>query len=182
LTVFAEDGLGPQEVAALTAIRDLELPAGGDRTLKLRVQLIGLGTREMFQGHVDLFRSAKVWQSATPFVVHRHLKWNGTKRDTPHLAGLDLRTEFAELAVRELIARRQLGSLVDVKPQVELPGQVRPVEFERRRGRSEDDGDRRPFGTFRLTFAAPIHGPLCLGYACHYCLGLFRSDLKDADQ
>jgi CRISPR-associated protein Csb2 len=173
LTVLAEDGLGANEVAALTALRDLELPAGGDRALQLRVQLIGLGTREMFRGNVDLFRSATVWESATPFVVHRHLKRRGTKKDTPHLVGFDPGAEFADLAVRELIARRQLGALRRVEALGVLPCRARAAEFERRRERGEDDGYPRPFGAFRLTFSAPIDGPLCLGYGDHYGLGLF---------
>jgi CRISPR-associated protein Csb2 len=173
LTVFAEGGLGPNEVAALAALRDLELPASGERILSLRVQLIGLGTRELFRGNVDLFRSATVWESATPFVAHRHLKRRGTKKDTPHLEGLDLRTEFAALAVQELITCRQLGTLVGVEPMVVLPSRIRAAEFERGRTRIEDDGYQRQFGAFRLTFSTPIEGPLCLGYGCHYGLGLF---------
>lgn len=31
----------------------------------------------------------------------------------------------------------------------------------------------RPVGVFQLTFAAPIAGPVGLGYASHYGLGLF---------
>jgi CRISPR-associated protein Csb2 len=178
VTVFARGGLCPEDVAALSALRDLQLPAGGDRVLRLRVQLVGLGTQELFRGTVDLFRSATVWESATPFVVHRHLKRRGTRKDTPHLEGLDPAAEFVDLAVRELISRRQLGTLVGVERLKELPCQVRAAEFERRRRRTEDDGGHRPFGAFRLTFADPVEGPLCLGYGGHYGLGLFLPELE----
>src|SRR5690606_17535546 len=50
----------------------------------------------------------------------------------------------------------------------------RPVHFQRfrsRRGLSQPDR----LGSFwRLTFSEPIAGPLALGSACHYGLGLFR--------
>lgn len=52
-------------------------------------------------------------------------------------------------------------------------GRPPPFEFRRGRSRAGDDGYHRPFGIFRLTFSAPLDGPLCLGYGCHYGLGLF---------
>jgi CRISPR-associated protein Csb2 len=52
-------------------------------------------------------------------------------------------------------------------------GRPRPIEFRRGRSRAGDDGYGRAFGAYRLTFSAPIAGPLCLGYACHYGLGLY---------
>jgi CRISPR-associated protein Csb2 len=173
LTVYAEDGFGPEEVAALTALRVVGIRAGGGREIELRVQMVGLGMRKLFQDQVGWLGPAAVWESLTPFVAHRHLKRRGAKKDTPHLVGLDSRAEFAELAVRELIARRQLGILVGVQRLDFLPCRARAAEFERRRARAEDDGYHRPFGAFRLTFSSPIEGPLCLGYGCHYGLGLF---------
>lgn len=177
LTVYAEGGFGPDEVVALTSVRDLNLAAGGDRELSVRVQLIGLGSRGQFRGAVPLFGRAAAWASATPFVAHRHLKRRGAKRDTSHLTGPDPRAGFAELALRELVARRGLGAVTVVKrPESAGEGGPRPAEFGRGRSRAWDDGDRRPFGSFRLVFACPIDGPVCLGYACHYGLGLFLPD------
>ena len=172
VTVYAADGFGPGEVAALTAVRELKLAAGGDRTTELRVQLIGLGTGAMFQA-VPLFGRAAVWKSATPFVAHRHPKRRGAKRDAPQVVGPDGRLSFAELAVRELVARRGLGTLVGVVALPEFAGGTRSAAFERGRARPGDDGRARPHGGFVLTFDAPVPGPLCLGYACHYGLGLF---------
>lgn len=53
--------------------------------------------------------------------------------------------------------------------------QCRPIQFQRFRSRR---GLRQPdrLGSFwRLTFPEPISGPLALGFACHYGLGLFRA-------
>lgn len=50
----------------------------------------------------------------------------------------------------------------------------RPIHFQRfrsRRGLAQPDR----LGSFwRLTFPEPIAGPLALGFACHYGLGLFK--------
>jgi CRISPR-associated protein Csb2 len=50
---------------------------------------------------------------------------------------------------------------------------LRTVEFKRSRIKPGDDGGRRPAAGFRITFAAPIRGPLALGHSCHFGLGLF---------
>lgn len=178
VTVYAAAGLGPEEVAALTAVRELKLPSGGDRTEGLRVQLIGLGPTELFRSGVKVLGEARSWMSATPFVAHRHLKRRGTKRDAPAQVGPDGVVSFAELALRELLVRRDIEGAIDV---VSLPlssalGGVRMGAFERSRARPGDDGRSRAHGCFRLTFAEPISGPLCLGHACHYGLGLFVPD------
>ena len=49
----------------------------------------------------------------------------------------------------------------------------RPIQFRRFRQKLNDDGGRRPAGAFRLTFEAPINGPIALGHSCHFGLGLF---------
>lgn len=58
-------------------------------------------------------------------------------------------------------------------PQKVLGWRFRSLQFRRARNKAGDDGYSRPFGTLRLTFSAPVTGPLCLGYACHFGMGLF---------
>ncbi|QJW94169.1 type I-G CRISPR-associated protein Csb2 [Frigoriglobus tundricola] len=176
LTVYAENGFGPGEVAALTAVREFEVPAGGGRMQPLRTQLVGLGTRDLFRTAVPLFGASAVWRSVTPFVAHRHPKRRGSKRDAPLVMGPDGRQSFAELAVRELVARREIAPLTGVEPIEVFDGGTRSVEFERGRARPGDDGRSRSHAGFRLTFANRVSGPVSLGYACHYGLGLFVPD------
>jgi CRISPR-associated protein Csb2 len=145
----------------------------GGREVEVRVQLIGLGPREQFGEVAGLFGRSAAWEAATPFVVHRHLKRRGSKRDTPHLIGPDVRSAFAALAVRELAARRGLPGLASVEA-LESVGGVRAWAFRRGRDRVGDDGGRRACGWFRLRFTAEVAGPLSLGYASHFGLGLFR--------
>ncbi len=54
--------------------------------------------------------------------------------------------------------------------------QRRPIHFQRfrnRRGLTQPD---RSGSFWRLEFPAPVAGPLALGFACHYGLGLFKPD------
>ncbi len=168
VTVTADDGFGAGEVAALTAVRSLSLGDAEDG-LKLRVQLVGLGETKDFN-HA-LFATAKVWESATPFVAHRHLKRRGSKRD--HLPpGGDWRDEFVKLAARECLARiAPVACEVEfVKAIDELP----PAIGFRRRRRRDLGGPARAFGFVRLTFATAVRRPAAFGYGCHYGLGLLK--------
>ena len=51
--------------------------------------------------------------------------------------------------------------------------QLRLIQFQHFRSKSRDDGGRRPAGGFRVLFATPVRGQLCLGHSCHFGLGLF---------
>jgi CRISPR-associated protein Csb2 len=164
VTVFARDGFNPDEVAALTGLRRLDI---GE--LEVRAQLIGLGSPTDFTA--PLFRASEVWVSATPFVGPAHVGRRGR--------GKYLRKSLNR-ELRRLIQSGYLAGDI-VPPEVSGPsdyssdpaGHPRGIEFRRGRARSGDDGYSRPFGYFTLTFPAPVRGPLCVGYASHYGLGLF---------
>jgi len=75
--------------------------------------------------------------------------------------------------------RAELPAVECVEPMEFLGGrrQLRPIQFKRYRRKQGDDGGRRPSGTFRITFASPVQGPLCLGHSCHFGLGLFLPEV-----
>ena len=108
-----------------------------------------------------------------PFVVTRFPKRRGTKRDRPE----DYATPraFARLVLRQEIARRsELPGVVSIEDEELIgPGRLRSIQFKRFRNKPGDDGGRRPAGGFKITFAEPVPGPLCLGHSCHFGLGLF---------
>ncbi len=168
VTVAAGGGFGPSEVAACNALRRLETE---DESPELRVQLVGLGNRQDF--HARLLDEACVWVSATPFVVTRFPKKRGTKRDRPE----DYASPgaFVRHVLRQELQRRSdlppLASIVE-EEFLGVPG-LRAMQFRRSRKKQGDDGGRRPTGVFRLTFTAPVAGPLCLGHSSHFGLGLF---------
>lgn len=182
LTVWAADGFGPDEVSALTAVRDLEV----GRLTGLRLALIGLGRSDDFRHR--LFGESRTWVSATPFVVTRHLKGRGRRRDPAEWFGPAGRGEFVAAVAAEEWARRSApceptgvsrrvlvrAEYIDAdRVRAELGWRCRPVEFRRARSKPGDDGMVRPHGALRLTFDAPVAGPVSLGYACHFGLGLF---------
>jgi CRISPR-associated protein Csb2 len=145
-------------------------------------------------------RPARQWVSATPFVATRHPKARGKKRDAPELLVSPRR--FLEANLREEIERlaARRGGLPDVENVEPLwdrspatggedgvfrvdprwwagssanGAALRPLQFKRFRKRRRDDGGRRRAGAFRLTFAQPVSGPICLGHSSHFGLGLF---------
>jgi len=165
VTLFARDGFGLGEVAALAAMRKLKV---GELD-ELRIQLTGL--RRTADLEQTLVGPSTVWQSLTPFLGHgeigirgrsRYLRkglrreWRRLAEQVPDLRGVELR-DIEELSAADVIRA----------------GQPQPCEF--RRCRSKDGGREanRAGGMFRLTFSHPISGPLSLGYANHFGMGRF---------
>ena len=166
--VTAGEGFGPGEVAALNGVRTLDL---GAESAELRLQLVGLGDRQDFR--VRLLEAATVWLSATPFVATRYPKLRGTKRDRPEDYASP-RDFLRHILQEELQRRPDLPPVAALHDEEYLGKQrLRSIQFQRFRNKRGDDGGRRPAGAFRITFAAPVRGPLCLGHSCHFGLGLF---------
>jgi CRISPR-associated protein Csb2 len=165
---WAAGGFGAGEVAALNALRRLKVD---DESPELRVQLVGLGDRHDFR--VPLLEQSTVWISATPFVVTRYPKLRGTKRDRPEDYASP-RAFARHVLQQELQRRLDLPPVVSITEEEFLGVQrLRPLQFKRFRRKPGDDGGRRPAGGFRITFSAPVVGPVCLGHSCHFGLGLF---------
>ena len=167
LTVFAPMGFNSLERQALDRLR--RLPFGDGEPLSLL--LIGLGNQSDFRAPV--LGPSEVWVSATPFVVTRYPKLRGTKRDQPE----DYATPRAfarHIFQQELNRRKELPEVVSIEaPDSIGRHRLRSIQFKRFRSKRGDDGGRRPAAGFRVTFAAPVRGPLCLGHSCHFGLGLF---------
>jgi CRISPR-associated protein Csb2 len=101
---------------------------------------------------------SRVWESLTPFVPPRFLKPRG--RNT--LLG----------QINAELASRQLPEVSSVQVDANLTRELR--HYVRRRSH----GGVPPFADIgfglRLIFSERLYGPLVLGYASHYGLGLFR--------
>ena len=161
VTVVATDGFGLGEVAAFRALRAVVAADEGDA---LRDQLVGLGRPTDFNHW--LFRAAAEWVSATPFVGPAHIGRTGQERY--------LRKAVRKEA-RRLVGRGRLPSeptAVRVVPRAECL--VPALDFRRQRDRRGDRGGHRAGAFLHLTFDRPVTGPVCLGYASHFGLGLFR--------
>ncbi|HEX5271985.1 MAG TPA: type I-U CRISPR-associated protein Csb2 [Gemmataceae bacterium] len=172
VTVIAAEGFGRDEVRALERLREVQLGDGKP----LRLLLIGLGSEEDVSS--PLCAVSDIWESATPFVASRYPKLNGTKRDRPEQYASQRR--FAEHVLREELERLRsrrddVPPVFEITPMDELAGlrPLRPLDFRLFRGKGDDDGGRRSSGFFRVRFASPLRGPLCVGHSCHFGLGLF---------
>lgn len=168
--IWAPMGLDSDAQAAVRAVRrtftkgrtiPLRLAVAGEgsrRDLTSLPASVGDGLRALFGG-AEL--RAKQWRSLTPFVPPRHLKKNGRNTLTGQISAelrargfaepesvvvLDPHSDVSALHARHFIRKRRSGPLPPVDCGFAL----------------------------ELTFAMPVAGPLVLGYASHFGLGLFK--------
>lgn len=142
----------------------------------LRLALAGVGNLMDFGGtYGEKIRSligahdATEWVSVTPFVPPRYLKRRGKNT----LEG----QVIAELAARGLPEPKSIN-LLEPRDDAHL---LRMRHFIRNRRQ----GPAAPMDvgySLILQFAKSIKGPLCLGYGCHFGLGLFTSVIRERNQ
>lgn len=166
LIVYAKMRLGDAAQRAIRQVRETWRKKGPD----LQVAVVGYGDLDMLRELPDRFganiesllgpiEGARVWESVTPFVPPRFLKTCGKNT----LAG----------QVNAELVSRFLPEAEDVHVDPKLTRKLR--HYVRRRSRG---GTLPPMDVglgLRLAFSAPVAGPLLLGYASHYGLGMFRS-------
>lgn len=125
---------------------------------KWRLALEGLGKAE---AGCALTGESTVWESATPYMHPWHTKKRFGIED-------QIRRECEE---RHLPAPNNMTAL----EQVDVGSRKRhPIHFKRFRNRKGLTQPDRQGSFWRLTFPEPLRGPLALGFACHFGLGLFR--------
>jgi hypothetical protein len=123
-----------------------------------------LGPDPLLPDSMDKFRTAAV-NGASAFGSDPLLPGSMGKGESPCFGGLPEVVAIEPLAEQALGARR-----------------LRPWAFQRCRRKPSDDGGRRAHGAFRITFAQPTAGPLCLGHACHFGMGLFVPESQETDE
>ena len=141
-----------------------------------RLALEGFGRPEDFSDVSRILGKSATWESVTPFLASGHLKAGGYPAEVRRL--LSRRRLLEPTEITPLSCSR---SASDGDPQVRHTAVMvrgrprRAVHFHRFRSRGREE-QRDTTGIFlRLTFPAPIEGPLALGYACHFGLGLFTA-------
>ena len=191
ITIYAKGAFSRDDVCALDRLRSLSFGKEGEaeddgngksrRRTTHRLMLVGLDTAKPINGSV--FCPSSTWVSATPYIAFRHLKQRGKKRDPRDFIPQEALPEFIKhVFTEDWNQRADLAHLP--KPQVEfvtdphgiLGWRYRGLQFRRARNRRGDDGYSRPFGTLRLRFSEAITGPLSLGHASHFGMGLFRAE------
>ena len=172
VVIFAKNGLTDDVQSKLDRIKRLWEPRRGgdiednapDGRKEWRLALEGFGRPADFADSVILGRSRR-WRSVTPYLMPWHSKKNFGLPD-------QIRRELGE---RKLMEEGDAAAvIVMILPTLEFKGRaLRSIHFHRfrsRRNLSQPD----TLGQFVLLEAnAEIDGPLALGFACHFGLGLF---------
>lgn len=134
LTIFAEEGFGPQELKAFDCFRQLKLPEREQSGHPIRVVCLGWGR---FPDYAPgPLRQAARWVSVTPFVSSRFPKRRGVKRDPPEL--LRCIPKFLLAVLREeldrlLLRRPDLAGIpldqIQITPCIDAYGAFRIPQF-----------------------------------------------------
>lgn len=164
ITIFAPGGFREKDLNVLPSVRRL-YKYGMDYDVSVVLQ--GLGTAEDFRT-VPIMEIAKSWITATPLMLTRHVKYQRSgsgKVDSPEE---QIRTELKNRYGDSY----QLKSVtLDDSPERIHNTNIRPSQFHRRR-RNGSIGDGQLYKV-RLEFEKGMPGPITLGYASHYGLGMF---------
>ncbi len=159
LLIHVPSGLDPAELAPLQDLARLYDGKGGEWDLLCE----GTGPLAAFAGESVHAATSRTWRSVTPYLR----PWFAKKR-----------FGTVEQIRRECGLRNLPGpERIDILPEITLGGRPRrAVHFHRfRKKRGLTQPDTRG-SLVRIVFAAPVQGPLALGFGCHYGLGLFVPD------
>ena len=124
------------------------------------------------------FGRTRRWRSLTPYVLTRHAKYRGPKGakrivDSPEeQIRREISLRFPKGA--RLADVRVLDTRDAIRPMREgFSSGFRPFDFRKYRQRGPKGGGAF---NFELEFEEKVYGPLLLGFACHYGLGIFVPD------
>jgi len=194
ITVFAPRGYDHRDRLALSRLCKIWGHGGHD----LQLAFVGLGQPEDFggtdesSGQSRLLDRTTTWVSRTPFVPTDHLRIRPREAKNPQGREGAVRRELERIVRKEIKRRPWLADHIELLDRVEvvldadMAGTDLGGHFTRwlkfRRTRQLGNGRRggsRGYG-FRLTFKEPVRGPIILGYGCHFGLGQFWSQPRQA--
>ena len=174
LTIWAPGGLGNKEFEAVVSMGRIWLPDRRDDALQLAY--LAHGSANDFDGVSPLFKRSTRWRSLTPYVLTRHIKHRGPRDERRIVDG-------PEDQLRREVSLRWRGGPSIVRITAEDPKEAiapmrpgrhagfRPIDFFRhKRGGGSNGGGAY---NFEIEFEEQVCGPVVLGFACHYGLGLF---------
>lgn len=152
LTIWCPAGLSEKELRALHRLSLLRRPGDCER---LALAYIGHGSRAHWALHI--FAPTRRWRSRTPVILPSGPK-HGGRPVTP------------ERQVAKELERRNYPAAAKV--ELIAPARGSWSDFQQGRAGAGRASGAQVFG-FRLEFSTPVRGPIVLGEACHYGLGLF---------
>ena len=161
--IYARMGLSSTSQEAIRLVRQAHTKGQGAMRLALAAQGDFADLTKDIPKLVPLMGKARRWLSTTPFVPPRYLKKSGANT----LEG-QIRSELAARGFSTALAIRIIAVNSD-DPYADEARQQR--HFKRVRAKSPPKQDVA--FTVELTFDEPVAGPIALGYASHFGLGLF---------
>lgn len=188
VVVYAPAGFNEEDQAVLTSLRGVYGSDGHD----LQLILLGMGSPADFggsntrAGQSPTLDTSDVWVSRTPIVATDHLRIRKSdRRDQVSLEKATVR-ELERLVRRELARRPWLAGVaesakIERMDNTELGGtKTSWLKFRRQRSKGGGQCSTTHGYGVRLTLSEPVTGPVSLGYASHFGLGLFESDGRDS--
>ncbi|WP_419948232.1 type I-U CRISPR-associated protein Csb2 [Candidatus Palauibacter sp.] len=168
VVVYIADGINATIRSRLDRVTRIWLtPRGGlartgetPNAHEWRLALEGFGNRRDFVGSSPLLGRSRRWRSVTPFMASGHLKKGGYRGE-----------------VLRLLERRGIetvGVTITQLEEIAVGGTPRrALNFHRFRSRGQERQLDGSGALLEIKFPDEYHGPLALGYACHFGLGLF---------
>ena len=175
LTIWVPGGLSRNEFEAV--VRMDALNPGGGRD-PIRLSYLAHGQARDFRGVSGLFDESRRWRSLTPYVLPRHVKFRGPRDEN----GMKRMVDSPEEQIGREVSLRHPNepSLCNVDI-IHNRERISPIQRRRSSGfrpfeffRYKQGGGSNGGGAFNfiLEFESPVSGPIALGFACHYGLGL----------
>ncbi len=181
VSIYAPQGFDQSAEESLSKFQKTWGSGGHD----LQYVLLGIGNPSDFggtnekKGEAPIFAQSKVWVSRTPFVPADQLRRQYQLEDPQEQSKCEKdlsRMIRKELERREWLERQRelLESVSLLDSKAKLGGhETSWLNFRRERTKGGGrQGNSSGFG-IKLTFTQPVTGPIPLGYASHFGLGLF---------
>lgn len=173
IVVYAARGFCPQAILALQRLRKV----WGSEGFDLQTILVSLGKVEDYgvtardqEGRSPLIASSCKWRSLTPLVLPRHPK----KKIDPETGW---QVDGVEHQTVRLLSQLSRKSSIDSPSRIEVleKGVSRDnwQKFQRRRYHGGGAKGRDLGYWLELEFEQPQQGPIAIGYAAHFGLGVF---------
>lgn len=172
ITIYAPRGFDDADIEAIGSLRTIF--RRGNRP-EVKMVLTGLGGQDLLS-EVSIFAEAQRWRSVTPFSLPRFPNRGGGKPPRPRdLPDGQLIRELKNRGLPEPVSIKRIeGYQVEGTPPEGGTTKQRPLvrwlEFHTiRYNGTKGNG----LAGFEIEFAEPVRGPIALGFACHFGLGLF---------
>lgn len=184
ITIYAPRGFDEGDLEALGSLRTIF--RSGNRP-EVRMVLTGLGGQDLLS-EVSIFAEARRWRSVTPFSLPRFPNRGGGKPPRPRdLPEGQLVRELRNRGLPEPVSIKRVEGyqVEDLPPEggttkhgttkhgtTKRSPLVRWLEFHSTRYNGKSGNG---LAGFEIEFAEPVRGPIAVGFACHFGLGLFMA-------